>query len=62
MGMSDPPRVMTSGEAREGLRQLLTDVDKGEHVEIHRYRSAVAVVVPVEWYEKAVEALRSTEK
>jgi antitoxin (DNA-binding transcriptional repressor) of toxin-antitoxin stability system len=50
---------MTSGEAREGLRQLLTDVDKGEHVEIHRYRSAVAVVVPVEWYEKAVEALNN---
>lgn len=60
--MVDPPRVVTSGEAREGFRQLLTDVDKGEHVEVHRYRSAVAVMVPVEWYEKAVEALRSTEK
>lgn len=59
--MSDPPRVVTTGELRDELRKLLTDVDKGEHLEVHRYRSAVAVVVPVDWYEKAVEALKHTK-
>lgn len=60
--MTDPPRVVTTGELRDGLRQLLTDVDKGEHLEVHRYRSAVAVMVPKEWYEKASEALNNTQK
>lgn len=35
---------------------------QGDHAKVHRYGTPEAVLVPHSWYEKAVEALRSTEK
>jgi prevent-host-death family protein len=48
---------MSSGDARTAFRRVLTDVDKGDHIEIHRYGTPTAVVVPTEWYKRAVAAL-----
>ncbi len=50
---------MSSGDARSNFRQLLTDVDKGDHVRIDRYGAPTAVMVPTEWYERAVQALET---
>ena len=55
--MADPPRVMSSGDARTNFRQVLTDADKGDHITIERYGAPTAVIVPTEWYERAVAAL-----
>jgi prevent-host-death family protein len=39
-------------------RELLDAVEhKGEHVTVLRYDRPAAVVVPVEWYEQAQQAL-----
>lgn len=45
--------------ARREMRDILTAVEHGEHVEIKRYDTPTAIVVPVEWYDKAVGALAS---
>lgn len=55
--MPEPPRVLSSGDARTNFRQVLTDVDKGDHITIERYGTPTAVVVPTEWYERARVAL-----
>lgn len=47
-----------SDDARRDFRALLNDVEhQGEHVTIMRYQTPAAVVVPVEWYEKARAAV-----
>lgn len=43
-----------SREARDHMRDLLNDVERGEHVEICRYDTPTAVLVPVDWYRKQV--------
>jgi antitoxin (DNA-binding transcriptional repressor) of toxin-antitoxin stability system len=55
--MPDAPRVLSSGDARTNFRSLLSDVDHGAHIEIHRYGTPTAVVVPPGWYERARAAL-----
>jgi prevent-host-death family protein len=42
-----------SSEARRKMRKILTAVERGEHIEIRRYDTPAAVIVPVEWYERA---------
>ena len=46
-----------SDEARKKFRALLNEVERGGFVEICRYQDPTAVMVPVEWYHRAAEAL-----
>jgi len=51
-----------SDEIRRKLPAVVRAVERdGEHVELLRYDEPVAVVVPVEWYAKAVAALGEGE-
>jgi prevent-host-death family protein len=46
----------TAAETRKQLAHLLDDaVFNGEHIEITRHGTPVAVLVPVDWYERAKE-------
>ena len=49
-----------SEEARRNFRRILNDVERGDHVGVHRYSKPLAIVVPAEWYEKAKAALAAT--
>ena len=46
-----------ANEARLKMRDILTAVERGEHVQIQRYDTPTAIVVPVEWYEHQRAAL-----
>ena len=46
-----------SDEARRNLRYLLSEVEDGRHVTITRWNIRTAVMVPVDWYEQAQQAL-----
>lgn len=59
--MAEHPQVVRSAEARRHIRDLLDDAQQGVHTEVRRYDKPVAVIVPHDWYEKAVEALKSTK-
>ena len=51
-------RQVRSDELRTGLRAILNEVEhQGEHITILRYDTPAAVMVPVDWYEKAKTAL-----
>ena len=51
-------RQVKSDEARRTFRELLSEVEyHGEHVEILRYKTPSAVLVPVEWHTTASAAL-----
>lgn len=60
--MTESPQVVRSAEARRRIRDLLDDAHKGVHTEVRRYDKPMAVIVPADWYEKAVEALKHTQK
>lgn len=52
-----------SDEARRSFRDLLDAVEhKHEHITVLRYDKPAAVVVPVEWYEQARQALGNTTR
>lgn len=56
-------RQVKSDKARRTLGELLDAVKHhGEHVEIIRYTKPDAVLVPVEWYERAKAALGEREE
>jgi antitoxin (DNA-binding transcriptional repressor) of toxin-antitoxin stability system len=59
--MAEQPRVVRSAEARKHIRDLLDDAERGVHTEVRRYDRPVAVLVPPDWYEKAIEALKHTK-
>jgi len=46
-----------SDEARRNLRYLLSEVEDGRHVTITRWNIPTAVMVSVDWYEQAQQAL-----
>lgn len=46
-----------SDDVRKKLRALLNEVERGGFVEICRYQDPTAVMVPVEWFQRAAEAL-----
>jgi len=49
-----------SDEIRRKLPAVVRAVERdGEHVELLRYDETVAVVVPVEWYKAARDALNA---
>lgn len=47
--------------ARRKMRDILTAVERGEHVQLQRYDTPTAVVVPREWYSKALVSLGEPE-
>jgi antitoxin (DNA-binding transcriptional repressor) of toxin-antitoxin stability system len=55
-------RSYQSHDARLKMRDILSAVERGEHVEIKRYDTPTAIVVSPEWYERAVAALGSGEQ
>lgn len=63
---SQPPephvQSIPASLARTSMREVLDAADSGMHTRVTQYQKPVAVFVSPGWYEKAVEALRSTEK
>jgi prevent-host-death family protein len=56
-------KQVRSDEIRRRLRELMNAVERdGEHVTILRYDEPVAVIVPVDWHEKAAAALGEGEE
>lgn len=51
-----------SDELRRDLRTLLTEVEFGAHVTVTRWNTPAAVMVPVDWYEQAQQALKGKEE
>ena len=51
-----------ANEARLKMRDILTAVERGEHIEIKRYDTPTAVVVPREWHDEAAAALTAKKK
>jgi prevent-host-death family protein len=63
MGEDPATSYAQSNEVRVRWRELADAVEhKGEHVIVQRYTRPVAVVVPIEWYEQARQALKENEK
>jgi len=55
-------RQVRTEEARRNFRELLNEVEhQGAHVTITRYDNPSAMLVPMEWYDRAVQALAVTE-
>lgn len=54
---------MTSEDARKGWGKLLTQIQARVRgaVVLRRYRDEVAVLVPTDWYRKAVAAIGQPE-
>jgi prevent-host-death family protein len=50
-------RQVKSEEARRTFRGLLDEAERGGVVQILRYDRPVAVLVPAEWYERALGSL-----
>jgi len=46
-----------ANEARLKMRDILTAVERGEHIELKRYDTPSGVIVPVDWHDAAEEAL-----
>ncbi len=56
--MDEEYQEVRSDDARRRLRDLLNAVERdGAHITILRYNTPSAVLVPVEWYEQAREAI-----
>lgn len=51
-----------ANEARVKMRDILTAVERGEHVQIQRYDTPTAVVVPVGWHDEAAAALAGQQE
>ena len=50
-----------SNEARLKMREMLTAVEQGEHVQLQRYDTPTGIVVPMRWYRRALECLGEPE-
>jgi hypothetical protein len=46
-----------SNDARIRMRDILTAVERGEHVEIQRYDTPTGIVVSPDWFRRALECL-----
>ena len=65
-GLCDNERMadkqLLSEEARRNFGAVLAEVQyQGAHVEIMRYKTRAAVIVPPDWYARAVEALAASD-
>jgi hypothetical protein len=54
-------RSYQSGDARRKMRDILTAVEHGEHVQIERYDTPTAVVVSPQWFKRALACLGEPE-
>jgi prevent-host-death family protein len=55
-------KQVLSEEVRRNFGAFLAEVQyQGAHVEIMRYKTPAAVIVPREWYERARQALAASE-
>jgi antitoxin (DNA-binding transcriptional repressor) of toxin-antitoxin stability system len=50
-----------ANDARLKMREILSAVERGEHIELKRYDTPTGVIVPLDWYERAKAALRKGE-
>jgi antitoxin (DNA-binding transcriptional repressor) of toxin-antitoxin stability system len=46
--------------ARREMRDILTAVERGEHIEIKRYDTPTAIVVPPDWYDTVIAYISAT--
>lgn len=46
-----------ANEARLKMRDILTAVERGQHVELKKYATPTGVIVPQEWYERMLGLL-----
>lgn len=46
-----------ANEARLKMRDILTAVERGEHVELKRYDTPTGIIVPQGWYDRATERM-----
>jgi prevent-host-death family protein len=54
-------KQVRSDEARRNLRDLLDEVEHHDvHVTILRYDKPAGVIVSVEWYEQATQAIKDS--
>jgi PHD/YefM family antitoxin component YafN of YafNO toxin-antitoxin module len=54
-------KQLLSEEARRNFGALLGEVQyQGVHVTVMRYKTPAAVIVPPDWYARAVEALAAS--
>ncbi|WP_129840399.1 hypothetical protein [Streptomyces sp. RFCAC02] len=59
-GGNRPPRTVQvkSADLRKNIVKVMGRVQYGrEHIQAVRYQEAQAVIVPVDWYEKACRAM-----
>lgn len=47
--------------ARRKMRDILTAVERGEHVQVQRYDTPTAIVVSPDWFKRALAALGEPE-
>ena len=50
--------AVRAGDARLKMREILTAVEHGEHVELKRYDTPTAIVIPVDWYRNMLAVKR----
>lgn len=57
--LTDMEEVMTTEEVRKNWGNLLTEIRNRVRgaIVLRRYRDEVAVLVPVDWYRKAVDKI-----
>lgn len=56
--MEPEDRCVGSDEARSNFRSLLDDVEQHDaHVTIQRHGKPVAVIVPVDWYDRVTAGI-----
>jgi prevent-host-death family protein len=56
-------KPVLSDDARKRFREILNDVEhNGAHYEIRRYQTPAAMLVPVDWFERAQSALTEPRK
>ena len=54
-------REVLAAEARRDFSALLDDVEHHDtHVKVQRYTTVAAVMVPPDWYARAVQALAAS--
>ena len=55
-------KQILSDEVRRTLGVLLIEIQyQGAHIEVLRYKTSAAVIVPCDWYKRARQALAAIE-
>lgn len=51
----------SSEGARRDMRQVLSAVERGEYVQIRKYKTPTGIVVPDSWFRRAISCLGEPE-